>query len=145
MSTQLWLPKDAEQLKQLREAAQIDISILAKTYSLSISQIKQLEDGGESSFYSPSIKYAIGRKLLMHFGVDITEIKEKGDRKQEFASLNTPKNIFIENEIRERYKFFRWELLAKVLLFLLCVIFLMNSFSELKNMLVRFSLLTINC
>ena len=133
MSTQVWLPKDAEQLKELREAAQTDISILARMYSLSITQIKQLEDGGESSFYSPAIKYATGRKLLMHFGVDITEIKEKGVKKQEFASLNNPKNIFIQNEIKESYKFFRWELLTKILLFLLCVLFLVNSFSDLKN------------
>jgi transcriptional regulator with XRE-family HTH domain len=132
MSTQVWLPKDAEQLKELREAAQTDISILARMYSLSITQIKQLEDGGESSFYSPAIKYATGRKLLMHFGVDITEIKEKGDRK-EFDSLNTPKDIFIKNEIKESYKFFRWGLLTKILLFLLCVLFLVNSFSDLKN------------
>ena len=96
MSIQVWSPKDAQQLKELREAAQIDISILARMYSLSITQIKQLEDGGESSFYSPAIKYATGRKLLMHFGVDITEIKEKGVKKQEFASLNNPKNIFIQ-------------------------------------------------
>jgi hypothetical protein len=133
MSTQVWLPKDAEQLKELREAAQTDISILARMYSLSITQIKQLEDGGESSFYSPAIKYATGRKLLMHFGVDITEIKEKGVKKQEFASLNNPKNIFIQNEIKESYKFFRWELLTKILLILLCVLFLVNSFSSLKN------------
>ena len=72
MSIQVWSPKDAQQLKELREAAQIDISILARTCSLSIKQIKQLEDGGESSFYSPAIKYASGKKLLMCFGVDIT-------------------------------------------------------------------------
>ena len=133
MSIQVWSPKDAQQLKELREAAQIDISILARTCSLSIKQIKQLEDGGESSFYSQAIKYETGKKLLMRFGVDIKAVSEKGDKKQEFASLNTPKNIFIEDEIREKHKIFRWGLLVKVLILLLPVLFLVNSFSEFKE------------
>lgn len=133
MFNQVWSPKDAEQLKELREAAQIDISILAKTYALSVAQLRQLENGGDSAFYSPAIKNATGRKLLMHFGVDIKAVSEKGDKKQEFASLNTPKNIFIEDEIREKHKIFRWGLLVKVLILLLPVLFLVNSFSEFKE------------
>ena len=70
MSNQVWLPEDAALLKELREAAQINISVLAGVYSLSKTQIKQLEEGGDSSFYSSAIKLATGRKLLMHFGVD---------------------------------------------------------------------------
>ena len=53
MSNQIWLPKDAALLKELREAAKINISALAIDYALSKTQIKQLEEGGDSSFYSP--------------------------------------------------------------------------------------------
>ena len=35
---------------------------------VSRSQIKQLEDGGDSSFYSPEIKYQIGKKVLASLG-----------------------------------------------------------------------------
>ena len=78
MSTILWQPKDASLLKELREAANVDISTLALRYSLSKTQIEQLEEGGDSSFYSQKIKLATGRKLLMHFGADVRNLDQLG-------------------------------------------------------------------
>jgi len=78
MSANLWQPEDASLLKELREAANVDISTLALRYSLSKTQIKQLEEGGDSSFYSQKIKLATGRKLLMHFGADVKKLDQLG-------------------------------------------------------------------
>jgi hypothetical protein len=71
VTTQVWLPEDGNLLKNLREAAGIEISTLARTHCLSTLQIKQLENGGDSCFYTSAIKLAVGRRLLMHFGADV--------------------------------------------------------------------------
>lgn len=76
MTKQVWLPGDGALLKKLREASGVEITTLARLHSLSISQIKQLENGGDSSFYTPSIKLATGRKLLIHFGADIHPLEQ---------------------------------------------------------------------
>jgi len=68
MSSQIWQPKDGVLLKSLREEAEIEITSLAHLHCLSKTQVNQLEEGGDSSFYSPEIKLASGRKLLMYFG-----------------------------------------------------------------------------
>ena len=73
----MWLPEHSEQLRTLRTAAGIDISTLASNHSLSKMQIKQLEEGGESAFYTPEIKFTIGRKLIRSFGVEALHIEQK--------------------------------------------------------------------
>ena len=77
MSKFIWLPEHSEQLKSLRMVAGIDISTLASNHSLSKMQIKQLEEGGESAFYTPEIKFTIGRKLIRSFGVEALNIEQK--------------------------------------------------------------------
>ena len=77
MTKQVWLPVDGALLKKLREDAGVEVTTLARLHSLSTSQIKQLENGGDSSFYTPSIKLATGRKLLMHFGADVQPLEEE--------------------------------------------------------------------
>ena len=74
MSKLCWLPEHAEQLKRLRLAAGVEITTLAKKHSLSSSQVHQLEESGDSAFYSPEIKYTVGRKLIRSFGEEITEV-----------------------------------------------------------------------
>lgn len=74
-----WLPEHAKQLKSLRLAAGVEISTLAKRHSLSSAQVLQLEEGGDSSFYSPEIKYTVGRKLIRSFGEEITAFAEMDD------------------------------------------------------------------
>ena len=77
MSKFIWLPEHCEQLRSLRIAAGIDISTLASNHSLSKMQIKQLEEGGESAFYTPEIKFTVGRKLIRSFGVEVVNIEHK--------------------------------------------------------------------
>ena len=52
----IWTTEDSQQLTSLREAAGLDIAILAKQHSLSIHQVRQLEEGGDDRFYSQAIK-----------------------------------------------------------------------------------------
>ena len=68
MSSQIWQPKDGVLLKRLRKEAEIEITSLAHLHCFSKTKVNQLEEGGDSSFYSPEIKLASGRKLLMYFG-----------------------------------------------------------------------------
>ena len=55
-------------MKNLREAAGLEVITLARQCNLSVSQIQQLEDGGDSSFYTPEIKFNSGKKLLRFLG-----------------------------------------------------------------------------
>ena len=78
MSKLCWLPEHADQLKRLRLAAGVEITTLAKKHSLSSSQVHQLEESGDSTFYSPEIKYTVGRKLIRSLGEEITELDFDG-------------------------------------------------------------------
>ena len=71
MTPNTWSAEDGERLKALRTAAQIDITTLARHHTLSLSQIRQLEEGGNSAFYSQDIKINAGRKLLQALGFDM--------------------------------------------------------------------------
>jgi cytoskeleton protein RodZ len=55
---------DATALKSLREAAGLDIAQLASLANLSLGQVRQLEEGGDSNFYSPQIKSQSMRRVL---------------------------------------------------------------------------------
>jgi transcriptional regulator with XRE-family HTH domain len=55
---------DATALKNLREAAGLDIAQLAALANLSLGQVRQLEEGGDSHFYSPQIKSQSMRRVL---------------------------------------------------------------------------------
>jgi transcriptional regulator with XRE-family HTH domain len=61
---QVWQAVDGHRLKALREARGWDVSRLAQLCALSAAQIRQLEDGGESQFYSTAIKALAGRRAL---------------------------------------------------------------------------------
>jgi len=55
---------EPQEIKQLREKAQIELVELAKITSLSVPQLKQLEEGGDHLFYSPSIKQQAIKRVL---------------------------------------------------------------------------------
>jgi transcriptional regulator with XRE-family HTH domain len=55
---------DAAYLKSLRLSAGLDLAELAALSNLSAGQIRQLEDGGESLFYSPQIKTQSLRRVI---------------------------------------------------------------------------------
>ena len=104
MSKLCWLPEHADQLKRLRLAAGVEITTLAKKHSLSSSQVHQLEESGDSTFYSPEIKYTVGRKLIRSFGEEITELDFDGqfgftalEEAPPLASANAPHTSFNAN------------------------------------------------
>lgn len=68
-----WSQEHGALLKKLRENARLDVSSLAHRNTVSKSQVIQLEDGGDSSFYNPDIKYSTGKKLLKFLGHDLLE------------------------------------------------------------------------
>jgi len=55
---------DAAHLKSLRLAAGLDLAQLAALSNLSAGQVRQLEEGGESLFYSPQIKAQSMRRVI---------------------------------------------------------------------------------
>jgi len=106
MQNQVWSSADGALLKKLREEAGVEVITLARLHSLSTSQVKQLEDGGGSGFYTQSIKLATGRKLLMHFGADVQPLEQKPESKpvqeeeileQKINSIPTPTQTPIAN------------------------------------------------
>ena len=64
----------ADLLRQWRLAKQLDISIVARQANLSIRQIRQLEEGGDSCFYSRAIKENAARKVAQVLGGDPDQV-----------------------------------------------------------------------
>jgi transcriptional regulator with XRE-family HTH domain len=60
-----WSLSDAERLHQLRVDAGLGLADLAKMSGLSDAQISQLECEEESLFYSPRIKFTVGKRLTL--------------------------------------------------------------------------------
>lgn len=62
---------DPTYLRQLREAAGMDLAVLARTACLSIAQVRQLEtNDSDNFFYSESIKRQAYKRLLMILGAE---------------------------------------------------------------------------
>ena len=76
MTKLIWSPEHGQQLKQLREAAGLSVAELATQHALSKGHVAQLEDGGNSAFYTAEIKFTVGRKLMRGFGHDIARLHE---------------------------------------------------------------------
>ena len=79
LSPRIWTAEDAQQLATLRAEAGLDVSTLAKRHSLSVHQVRQLEEGGHDRFYSQAIKLQVGRKLLRSLGGDLVVFPEIAD------------------------------------------------------------------
>ena len=65
MDDVVWSDADAQRLKKLRLEAGMDVPELSKQSAVSAAQISQLEEGGDSLFYSPMIKYSVGKRLTL--------------------------------------------------------------------------------
>ena len=63
-----WTDSDGIELKRSRESAGNDVYSFARQNNLSNYQLLELEEGGESYFYTTAIKYNIGKKLLNSLG-----------------------------------------------------------------------------
>jgi transcriptional regulator with XRE-family HTH domain len=61
---EVWSAADSEGLQRLRLAAGWDTTTLARRSSLSVAQVVQLEEGGDSHFYTPAIKHLAGRQAI---------------------------------------------------------------------------------
>ena len=83
-----WTDSDGIELKRSRESAGNDVYSFARQNNLSNYQLLELEEGGESYFYTTAIKYNIGKKLLNSLG-------EKTDyqRQVEIAKSKSIKDI----------------------------------------------------
>lgn len=60
-----WNADDAKRLHQLREEAGWGLSDLARRACLSVAQVTQLEQGGDSHFYTAAIKQLAGRRAFL--------------------------------------------------------------------------------
>jgi len=66
-----WRSEDGQLLRSLREEAGIDELVFARINTVSIAQLKELEQGGNSSFYNHAIKRSTGVKLLRKLGHEL--------------------------------------------------------------------------
>lgn len=73
MAHSVWTAQHAASLKALRMAAGLELPVLAKRHNLSVNQVRQLEEGGDSAFYTEQIKWAVGRKLTLALGGEFVE------------------------------------------------------------------------
>ncbi len=60
-----WSTADARRLKKLRLEAGHDLVQFSKLSAVSVAQISQLEESGNSLFYSERIKYSVGKRLTL--------------------------------------------------------------------------------
>jgi transcriptional regulator with XRE-family HTH domain len=71
---------DPQYLRQLREAAGMDMLVLARTACLSVAQVRQLESGSSDSlFYSDAIKRQAYKRLLMVLGAEPPSVEVPQD------------------------------------------------------------------
>lgn len=89
MSPPKWTAEDGNLLKSLRQSAGLDIATLARKHMVSTTQVDQLENGGDTAFYNPDIKFATGKKLLRALGHQMPEV----DRATEAVMTHTGPDI----------------------------------------------------
>lgn len=77
-----WSPENGALLKSLRLKANLDVATLARRSIVSTNQLIQLEDGGESAFYSEGIKFSIGKKILYQLGHELILEESNSDSKE---------------------------------------------------------------
>ena len=68
MNKPQWTHEHGVLLESLRMKAGMSHAALARRAMLSVLQVEQLEQGGDSGFYNAEIKFATGKKLLQFFG-----------------------------------------------------------------------------
>lgn len=64
-------------LRQLRQAAGMEVMALARTACLSVAQVRHLEGEGDGMFYSSSIKRQAYKRVLMILGADPPTAKQE--------------------------------------------------------------------
>jgi transcriptional regulator with XRE-family HTH domain len=66
-----------DQLKDAREKAGLSLEALAKKASLSFKQLEEIENGGDSFFYTPAIKLITTKKIGKMLGLNEDEFLER--------------------------------------------------------------------
>jgi len=69
----VWDSIDAEFLRHARDSRALDRTQLARMATVSMAQLRMLEEGGDSAFYSPAIKLATGKRVLAKMGLSLPE------------------------------------------------------------------------
>jgi hypothetical protein len=77
-------------LRQLRLQLGIDPSLLATNACISLSQLYELEDGGNSRFYSDSLRRQAGRRVARLLGTDWDQLPHEDNRKVSNSSNVVP-------------------------------------------------------
>jgi len=140
---------DPQYLRQLREAAGMDVFVLAKTACLSVAQVRQLEtDDRDNLFYSDAIKRQAYKRVLMILGAEPPsvevpqELRDPGKVAQ--AHLDTLDQIVAMSEqpsmnrsatnvIRESFDSLKSHKQVMAALLLLMVAVVLFVFSEPQN------------
>lgn len=140
---------DPQYLRQLREAAGVDVFVLAKTACLSVAQVRQLEsDDRDNLFYSDAIKRQAYKRVLMILGAEPPsvevpqELRDPGKVAQ--AHLDTLDQIVAMSEqpsmnrsatnvIRESFDSLKSHKQVMAALLLLMVAVVLFVFSEPQN------------
>jgi transcriptional regulator with XRE-family HTH domain len=97
----------SEKIKKARIAKGLEIQELANSMCLSIKHIVQIEEGGDSAFFSKSHKVQVAKKVGTYLGlsedqiIDISDAPSTGDVEE---SLPTMVDISAPNEIQELEK-----------------------------------------
>ena len=72
----LWTDEHQRQLRQARLDAGVSDVAFARDNAITLRHLKQLEEGGATAFYSESIKFDTGVKLLKRLGVEPVAMEE---------------------------------------------------------------------
>lgn len=75
----LWTDEHQRQLRHARLDAGVSDVAFARDNAIALRHLRQLEEGGSSAFYSESIKYDMGAKLLKRLGVELHNVAEPVD------------------------------------------------------------------
>ena len=102
MSPPVWTAEQGALLKDLRQKAGLDTATLARKHILSPAQVVQLENGGDSAFYNPDIKYASGKKLLHALGHDLPQPEPEPKPSEMVRSIAKPTLHKERKELKER-------------------------------------------
>ncbi len=97
----LWGPEQEALLKSLRLSAGLDLATLARRNIVSTTQVRQLENSGDSSFYSPEIKFSVGKKLLKYLGHDLqfkAALETSPTTSSDLAQPETPSPRTLDSE-----------------------------------------------
>jgi cytoskeletal protein RodZ len=76
-----------QDLRALRESKSLDLQTLSNLTSLSVAQLRELEEGGEGHFYSDAIKRQSRRRVLKALGVDDTAAPLDADESDPATSV----------------------------------------------------------